>query len=354
MKKILHIVEAFGGGVFSYMVDLANNLTNEFDITIAYSLRPQTPKDFKSYFNDKIKLIEIKSFSRDINFKSDIKAYGEIVDLEKKINPDVIHLHSSKAGVIGRLAFNSKKKNVFYTPHGYSFLKEDDSKVKRFFYRIIEAIAAKNTTSIIACGKGEYLESLKLSKSSVYISNGVDVECLESFQNKVELNKGKKTACIIGRICVQKNPAMYNKIANLLPEVDFLWIGDGELKDLLLSPNIKVTGWSTRKTTMTSLQKADFFILPSLWEGLPIALLEAMYFKKICLVSDVIGNNDVIVNEENGFICNDENEYAYNIKKIIKGDIDIERITNNAHNDVCRQYNTHLSSKKYAELYNSI
>jgi len=57
MKKVLHIVESFGGGVFSFLVDLINGIDESYEIVIAYSKRLQTPDDFKSYFNDKVKFI---------------------------------------------------------------------------------------------------------------------------------------------------------------------------------------------------------------------------------------------------------------------------------------------------------
>lgn len=80
----------------------------------------------------------------------------------------------------------------------------------------------------------------------------------------------------------------------MLPEINFIWIGEGELKTELTSPNITITGWIKREEALRIIRNVDFFILPSLWEGLPISLLEAMYLRKICLVSDVIGNRDVI------------------------------------------------------------
>ena len=81
--------------------------------------------DFKSYFNSNVKFIEVKSFSRSVNIKNDINAYFELIKIEKEIKPDIIHLHSSKAGILGRLAFDSRKRKIFYTPHAYAFLKKD-------------------------------------------------------------------------------------------------------------------------------------------------------------------------------------------------------------------------------------
>lgn len=137
--KIVHIVEAFGGGVYSYLVDLLNNTIDEFDITVIYSKRPQTPKDFEKEFNNKIKFIESKYLTREIGIK-DLRALFEIHKILKKEQPDIVHCHSSKAGIIGRIAVNTRKIKTFYTPHGYSFLKQDDSKLKRFIYKAMEKI----------------------------------------------------------------------------------------------------------------------------------------------------------------------------------------------------------------------
>ena len=107
-KKILYIVEAMGGGVFTYIVDLANELVNSYDMYIAYAVRKQTPENYKDYFDKRIHLIEVKNFGRAIDPAKDIAAFFEVKKIVAEIKPDVIHLHSSKAGAIGRVAFNGK------------------------------------------------------------------------------------------------------------------------------------------------------------------------------------------------------------------------------------------------------
>lgn len=350
-KKILHIVEAMGGGVFTYIVDLANQLCDEYEVNIAYAIRPQTPEGYREYFDKRIKLIEVKNFTRSINPIKDIKAFFEIKKIEKEIEPDIIHLHSSKAGTLGRWAFNGKKVSVFYTPHGYSFLMQNCGGIKRTIYKIIESVSGRRNCTTIACSKGEYDESVKLAKHNTYINNGINISKMHKLIKMCNTTNDQHpfTVFTLGRICYQKNPELFNSIAEKVPDVKFLWIGDGELRDKLTSSNIEITGWVNREKALEHSMQADMFILPSLWEGLPISLLEAMCMRKVCLVSDVIGNRDVIENGVNGFICRSADEFAEIIKKQ-KSSLNWS-IIEKARQDVLNEYNTTVMGAKYKKIY---
>ena len=119
MKKIMMVCEAFGGGVFSYVSQLCNDMVENFEVYLVYSVRPQTPKDYKNFLDKRIKLIELENFGSKIKIINTIKKLRLI---EKEIEPDIIHLHSSIAGAIGRIAFKGKKNTVIYTPHGYAHI----------------------------------------------------------------------------------------------------------------------------------------------------------------------------------------------------------------------------------------
>lgn len=345
-KKMLFIVEAMGGGVFTYIVDLANQLVNTYDMYIAYAIRNQTPKDYKNYFDKKIHLIQVKNFRRKINLIKDISAFFEIRKIAKQINPNMIHLHSSKAGVLGRLAFDGKKIPIFYTPHGYSFLMKNYNPLKRIIFKTIELLCAKRHCMTISCSKSEYKEALKLTKNASYINNGIDILQLQDIIDETEKKEHPFTVFTLGRICYQKNPKLFNKIATAMPDVTFLWIGDGELREELTSKNIEITGWIDRKSAIQYAVNADVFLLTSLWEGLPISLLEAMYMKKLCVVSDVIGNHDVIENGKNGYICKSLKEFIDNIQGNMK-------LSEQARMDVEKKYNTVVMANKYRKIYNN-
>lgn len=346
-KKILYIVEAMGGGVFTYIVDLANELVNIYDMYIAYAIRKQTPNDYQDYFDKRIHLIEVKNFTRAIDPRKDVAALFEIKKIASDIKPDIIHLHSSKAGVLGRIAFNGKIP-LFYTPHGYSFLMESCNPMKRKLYKLIESVCAKRNCTTISCSVGEHEETLKLTKCATYVNNGINMAELQSIIDKTEKMEHPFTVFTLGRICYQKNPTMFNAIAEALPNVKFVWIGDGELRDELTSSNIEITGWVDRNTAIKYAVNADVFLLPSRWEGLPISLLEAMYMKKICVVSNVIGNRDVINNGKNGFVCKNDSEF---VKCIIALKDNRESIIENAYNDILEKYNKNNMAKKYCCIY---
>jgi glycosyltransferase involved in cell wall biosynthesis len=344
--KILFIVEAMGGGIFTYIVDLANELCKTYDMYIAYGIRNQTPKDYMSYFNPSIHMIYIESFTREINPGKDIKAFRDVRKVVAQVRPDIVHLHSSKAGVIGRMALNGEKVPLFYTPHGYSFLMQNYKPMKRKIFKTIETICAKRHCTTISCSPGEHEETLKLTKRAKYVNNGINVSDLEKLLKQVERKDHAFTVFTLGRITYQKNPVLFNQIAEKLPNVKFVWIGDGELRDQLNAPNIQITGWLDRKQALSISVNADIFLLTSLWEGLPMSLLEAMYMKKLCVVSDVIGNHDVIHNGKNGFVCRTVDEFVNAIESN-----ETERLAEKAYLDVMNLYNTKVMADKYSEIY---
>lgn len=349
-EKILFYTEPMGGGVFSYIVDLANELVDTFDVYIAHGIRPQTPKNYAHYFDKRIHLEEIKNFKRSINPIIDAKALKEMIEIKNKVQPDIIHLHSSKAGAIGRWAFHSDDIPVFYTPHGYSFLMEDCKKTKRLLYKFIEKLSSLRKSVTISCSQGEHRETLKLTSSAKYINNGINIDKMNEILNSVRATKSDKfTIFTLGRICYQKNPELFNEIAKQYPNVNFIWIGEGELINVLTAPNIHITGWVDRSKALEIAMSADAFLLTSRWEGLPISLLEAMYMKKICIVGNVIGNRDVIISNRNGYVCDSLEDYKLAIdtemKKLSVGMIE------EAYNDIKCEYNIEIMSSKYVEIY---
>lgn len=155
-KKLLMVCEAFGGGVFTYVSQLCNDMVDDFDVYLAYSLRPQTPKNYKDFLDKRVHLIQIKSFGEKslTNIPNDIKIIKELRKIEKDVKPDIIHLHSSIAGGMGRLAYKGKNNTVVYTPHGYAHILMGPSK-KSTMYKWMEKILGKTNSMTLTCCESE-------------------------------------------------------------------------------------------------------------------------------------------------------------------------------------------------------
>ena len=352
MNKILMVCEAFGGGVFTYVSQLCNDMCDSFDVYLAYSIRSQTPKNYKEFLDERIHLIEVKNFGSPFNIIKDIKAIKELKKIERSIKPDIIHLHSSVAGGLGRIAFKGKNNKILYTPHGYAHILMGNGLKSKIYY-ILEKILGKGKSITLTCCESEDEEAHKFSKETYFIETGVNLKELSSKLDSIIPTTNKKfTVYTLGRACVQKQPQLFNEIAKLVPNADFLWIGGGELEHLLDASNITVTGWKSREEALAIAKGADAFILCSLGEAIAMSLLENMYIKKLCLVSNTIGNKSVIKDGFNGYVCNNAEEYANNIKKAM--DEFPCQLIENAYKDILNIYNTNAMKKKYINYNNKV
>lgn len=356
---VVHVIEALGGGVYTYFKDLSHfmgqdSVTKDVKTYIIYSNKRKEikPENIEKDFSKNVTLIPLE-MDRELNLIKDLKATIQLRKLYKEIKPVVIHLHSSKAGVIGRWAnfLTFQKNKIFYTPHGYAFLRKDISKNKQLLYKIIEKYTQfffGGTT--IACGDTELKIAKSLGKADL-VRNGIDFEKVSSNFN---YQKPKKlTFGIVGRITPQKNPKLFNEIAKRFPEYEFIWIGDGELNHEITASNIKITGWFySTKEVYQWLNQIDIFLQTSLWEGLPLAVLEAMALKKPIVATNVIGNKDIVVTNENGFLFNEIKELETIFKKL-ENDSFRNKISENAY--LCAKDNFDMTKnfKKLLVIYKS-
>jgi len=356
--RVVHIVEAFAGGIYTYFKDLTHffgseEISKEIETIIIYSgnRKEIVPENIKKDLSENIRLIDV-NMVREISPIKDLRASLKLREILKELNPDLIHLHSTKAGILGRFAnfllfFNRKK--VFYTPQGYSFLREDVSVYARKLYWIIEKYTHRilgGTT--IACGDTEYEIAKKIGKSAL-VRNGVNLESLEEHYQKPE-NK-TLTIGITGRIAYQKNPILFNQIAKRFPKYNFVWIGDGEQKNILTSQNIRITGWlSDANTIFKELNKLDIYLQTSLWEGLPLAVLEAMAFRKPIIATNIIGNKDIVIHKENGFLFNKIEELD-DFFKIIEDESTRQKMGENSYQRCKKDFDVRINFAKLFEIY---
>ena len=355
--RVVHIAESFAGGVYDFLVDLTNGM-KDFEHFIVYGKRDNTPEDFEKDFPIKTRFFYWKSATREINPKRDFLALKELIDILKAIKKiDIIHLHSSKAGFIGRLAARilNLQDRVIYTSHGVSFLRKDISYIKKKQFELLEKIASKFGGEVVACSKSEADEFRKVGIKARFIFNGIDVKKY----NIEKINKSKKHFIIgtVGRITYAKNPKMFNEIAKHFENreyIKFLWVGDGELKKYLVSSNIEVTGWLDKKMMMENLKQIDLYISTSLWEGLPLSALQAMSARKPLLLSKCVGNIDLVVEGVNGFTFETEEEAISNIERLINDNESLELLGENSFKILNENFTMEKCIKEYKALYESL
>ncbi len=331
---ILHITEALGGGVLNVVQQVAARQTEAgLSVTVAHSVRFDTPDvpTLSEMFPSPIRRV-IVPMATNVAPYQDIKALWRLVRLIKKLNPDVIHLHSSKAGVLGRIACRlaGKRKHCFYSPHGFSFLRKDVSGLKRALFVFFERVAGRFGGTTIACSQSELQLALNTARHrrAVLVENSMPA----GFSGEATGSAGNDfVVATAGRICFPKNPPAFRDLALAFgnDSVGFLWIGDGELRAQLLSEgslpdNLKITGWVSRSVAVDYLNGSDLFVMTSLWEGMPLALIEAQALGLAAVVPDVEGCRDVVIDGVTGFVCADMSQMKQKIS-LLRSDAELRK-----------------------------
>ncbi|MGA3696897.1 glycosyltransferase family 4 protein [Enterobacteriaceae bacterium TYF_5] len=228
----------------------------------------------------------------------------------KKISPDLVSLHSSKAGIVGRLALIKSNIPCVFTAHGWAFA-DGVSNINKKLYIFIEKIFSHFCKKIITVSKQDKDLALKYnvttSKHQIVVHNGIpDRSHLFPKSNKFDNNIKLIT---VARFSAQKDHiSLLNALAKIKNKNWTLnLIGKGplenEIKDqasyLGLSDKINFLG--ERSDVSYLLSQSDIFILPSNWEGLPRSIIEAMSFSLPIIASNVGGVNEM-VSDKNGFL----------------------------------------------------
>ena len=350
--KIAHVVESFGGGTISFVILLTKYLPEHEHIIIhGQRLEEVDPEVVKKRFEQKVTFIPWPNTGRELSLLQDAKALISLVRVLGNVKPEVVHLHSSKAGFLGRLAGKILGlKHVIYTSHAVSFIREDISIIKKQLFILLEQVADSFGGRVVACSDSEKQRFLDIGIDAIGIANGV--EHLGASEIRVNHEEGLITIGTIGRVTTQKNPSLFNEIATVcqgLPQVKFLWIGNGELSSQLISSNCELTGWLTPTQAQIHLQKIDIYLSTSLWEGLPLSVLEAMQAGKPLLLSDCVGNVDCI-DGTNGVVYT-SNEEA--VQTIIKWVTDGEHLAQMGHSSK-RLFAQKFRIEKCVAAYNAL
>ncbi|MGB9669304.1 MAG: glycosyltransferase family 4 protein [Anaerolineales bacterium] len=272
----------------------------------------------------KVNLTILPELVREVNPWKDIIALLKLYRYIKQGNYAIVHTHSSKAGILGRLAAKiATTPVIIHTVHGWSF-HDYMPWLKKTTYIFLERIMGSFCQKIIVVSCIDQEKGLKnhIGKPEQYqlIRSAIP---LDKFQPRIELKaKIRQELGIpinapvvgnIGRLSPQKNPLEWVQIAALIkrqiPNVHFLLVGDGPLhaqvvEQLQNEGILNVTHLSGLRRDVNHLLNAiDVFLLTSLWEGLPRVIPEAMCIGIPVVAYQVDGIAEIIRHGINGFLC---------------------------------------------------
>ena len=277
----------------------------------------------------KLKVCLIPYLRRQINIFLDIRALLSIYSFIKSNKIDIVHTHSSKAGILGRCAAKlAGAKLIVHTVHGWGFHNYQNS-LRRIFYIILERIVANFTDRIIAVTEYDIAKGLqnRIGNKDKYrlIRYGIRKDKFNtgsngSFRAKLGLDKDDFLVGMVACFKQQKSPQDFilaaKNVAELVPRAKFIMVGDGDLKgraselikQLSLEDKFLLLGW--QRDIPQIMPCLDILVLTSLWEGLPIVFLEAMACAKPIVAHDISGNREIVKDDINGFLVKPKDHWA--------------------------------------------
>ena len=355
--KVVHVIEPFAAGVAVFVRSLAETMANDTHLIIHGERKDVMPaEEVKKLFpRENVRFIKWKSANRSINPIKDLMALQELYTIlnrfKKKELADVIHLHSSKSGFLGRLACKMAGiNNVIYTPNGASFLGKNY--FVGGFYKQLERLGSLLGGKVVCCSESELAAYNKIGINAIYINNGIAIS--DNVIKPQQKRNNKFRIVTSGRIVSQKNPALFNQIASYfegLDQFEFTWIGDGDDKGLLAAKNITVTGWQDEKKVKELIETCDLYLSTSQYEGLSFALLEALSYGRPVLLSNCVGNTDVVKEGKNGDLFTNGDDA---ISKILKyyNNADMLTVMGDFSRSLCEQkFDMNFNFKGYRKLY---
>ena len=305
MLRVVHILEAFTGGTRRHLRDLVLGLpVGEFGQDVIVSLRrdPAAAADLDSFRAAGIG-VHVLPMRRRLAPLSDLVGLARLVRLVRRLNPDIVHCHSSKAGFLGRLAARLAGAGAtVYTPHAFAFAIAG-APIRRRLYRLLERRAVPWTDRLIAVSQRERELALAIGYAEAKIAcipNGIAARTEET-----PATRHPTTVGFLGRLGRQKGADLFVAaipgILRQVPTARFRIVGDGPWRRRLerqvarraWRDRVAFTGAIDEAGVAAELAAINVLVLPSRWEGLSYTLLDALQAGVPVVATDVGGVADV-------------------------------------------------------------
>lgn len=325
--KVVHLSEAWTGGVSTYVMNLIKYQNNNNQFLKPYLICSENRTNNIEGIESSANVIKYASSRNPFRFISIAKTINNIIC---EINPDIIHLHSTYAGIYGRLIpINKKNIKIVYCPHAWSFC-QDVSLFKKIAYQFIEAILAKRTDLIINISLNEYSKAhnaMVVAKDNVTILSCVD-DVRHSNIEPFEVSDKDINIGFIGRFDKQKG---FDYLSKYMKEVKknnikvFVLGANDREKSIssYFNDNFNYLGWVDNSIIDDYIKMLDVLVIPSRWEGFCLIALEAMRNSKAIIVSNRTSLPEVVIDGYNGhiFIFEDPSSFIKIIESLNKDEL---------------------------------
>jgi len=305
--KILHLVEAWHGGIASYvhpLIQAQSNLGHQVVLAADEHLLDADPR----LFNCSIETYKASRNPR--RFRGIRVRLSEIV---RTCAPDVLHAHSTFPGVYTRFP-HALHPRIIYTPHGWSFLKKDSPAWVRWGYGRVERWLASRAR-VVMCMSFEELNRARAlgidPDRLTMIHTGINdcfAEAINSNQAAgVQGDRGLNIG-FFGRLDYQKGADLLPALADRLATDSTLHVFGSEVRGrrpLQPHPRIRRYGWVAHEALAAHMASMDVIIIPSRWEGFSLTALEALRAGVPIIVSNLTSLSEVVVHGYNGLIMHD-------------------------------------------------
>ncbi|MBT7210654.1 MAG: glycosyltransferase family 4 protein [Candidatus Scalindua sp.] len=324
-----------------------------------------------------IKVFALPSLVRRLSFKNDLLAFISIYRLIKRIRPHIVHTHTSKAGLLGRLAaFLARVPVIIHTPHGHVFHSYYGPFMTRIFI-IAERILSLMTDKIAALTDRERDEHLEQGVASIekytIIHSGVMLQQIMNMNIDIETGKkefgipqNSNVIGVVGRLVpIKGHKYLVSAAKRIIKEFDntvFVFVGDGYLESRLekqaeslgVRKHIIFAGW--RKDVIEVLDLFDILVLPSLNEGMGKVLIEGMALGKPIVASRVGGIIDLVKNGDNGILVSprDSDALGEAILTLIRNKNLAQRLGEYGKANISPEYDTFVMVRQIEEMYENM
>lgn len=207
-----------------------------------------------------------------------------------RTRPDVVHAHSSWAGVYARVVRAGRP--VVYQPHGFAHVQPRRSPLSRFVFGLAERLLARRTSAFVAVSPAEARDARALGRAQVLTVHNLPTVPVAP-QRAGGPGAGPVTVVMLGRLCTEKDPGFFADVAAALRDAQvaarLVWLGDGEagFRATLEAAGVDVTGWLSPVEVTERLDAADLYLHSSSTEGFPLAVLDAAARDVPVLVRDI-------------------------------------------------------------------